>query len=75
MMVMILIVMMRMAMTIVTACLQMKQKALMLAEMNAFLVKRQDEDEALKNEIEDLNSQFNKSVKVDTHLFIIAMVI
>ena len=46
----------------VCVCVQVKQKALMLAEMQAFLQKRQDEDDALKNEIEDISAQYNKSV-------------
>ena len=53
--------------------LQVKQKALMLAEMQAFLQKRQDEDEALRNEIDDLTSQFNKLVGIDSDLVFITM--
>ena len=53
--------------------LQVKQKALMLAEMQAFLQKRQDEDEALRNEIDDLTSQFNKLVGIDSDLVFISM--
>ena len=34
--------------------LQVKTKALILAEMNAFLQKRQDEDETLKNDMDNL---------------------
>ena len=46
----------------------------MLAEMQAFLQKRQDEDEALRTEIEDITSQYNKLVKVYTDLVTITMV-
>lgn len=53
--------------------LQVKQKALMLAEMQAFLQKRQDEDEALRNEIDDLTSQFNKLVGIDSDPVFITM--
>ena len=53
--------------------LQVKQKALMLAEMQAFLQKRQDEDEALRNEIDDLTSQFNKLVGIDSDLVFISV--
>ena len=45
----------------------------MLAEMQAFLQKRQDEDEALRNEIDDLTSQFNKLVGIDSDLVFITM--
>ncbi|CAC5420253.1 unnamed protein product [Mytilus coruscus] len=37
-----------------------KQKALVFAEMEAFYRKRQDEDEQLKNEIEDLQMKISK---------------
>ncbi|XP_076101521.1 cilia- and flagella-associated protein 43-like isoform X11 [Mytilus galloprovincialis] len=37
-----------------------KQKALVFAEMEAFYRKRQDEDEILKNEIEDLQMKISK---------------
>ncbi|ELU02415.1 hypothetical protein CAPTEDRAFT_160880 [Capitella teleta] len=37
-----------------------KQKALVLADMTAFLQKRQEEDEILKNEIEDLNEEVGR---------------
>ncbi|KAK7108965.1 cilia- and flagella-associated protein 43-like isoform X2 [Littorina saxatilis] len=37
-----------------------KQKALMLAEMQAFLHKRSEEEEALRNEIEDITTQYNQ---------------
>ncbi|KAK7508542.1 hypothetical protein BaRGS_00000108 [Batillaria attramentaria] len=37
-----------------------KQKALLLAEIQAFLQKRQEEDEALKYEIDDITEQMNK---------------
>jgi hypothetical protein len=37
-----------------------KTTALTLAEMTAFLQKRHDEDEALRNEIEAINQQMNK---------------
>ena len=53
--------------------LQVKQKALTLAEMQAFLQKRQDEDEALRNEIDDLTSQFNKLVGIDSDPVFITM--
>ncbi|XP_076460305.1 cilia- and flagella-associated protein 43-like [Babylonia areolata] len=45
-----------------------KVKALMLADMQAFLQKRQDEEEALKNEIEDIDTQLNK-LKEDQQRF------
>ena len=35
-------------------------KALVLAEMQAFLQRRQEEDERLQNEIEDLNDAINR---------------
>lgn len=45
-----------------------KQKALMLAEMQAFLQKRNDEEESLRNEIEDITTQLNK-LKEDQQRF------
>ena len=42
------------------AIIQVKQKALVLAAMQAFLQKRQEEDEELKQEIEDLLTALNK---------------
>jgi hypothetical protein len=39
---------------------QVKQKALVLAAMQAFLQKRQEEDEELKIDIEDLVGSLNK---------------
>jgi len=39
---------------------QIKQKALVFAEMEAFYRKRQDEDDQLKNEIEDLQMTISK---------------
>lgn len=39
-----------------------KQKALVLAEMQAFQGKRQEEDEKLRQEIDDLHNALNKSV-------------
>nr|KAG5692265.1 hypothetical protein BaRGS_007173 [Batillaria attramentaria] len=45
-----------------------KQKALLLAEIQAFLQKRQEEDEALKYEIDDITEQMNK-LKEDQQRF------
>lgn len=45
-----------------------KQNALMLAEMQAFLHKRQEEDETLRFEIDDINTQINK-LKEDQQRF------
>ncbi|KAL8576297.1 hypothetical protein ACOMHN_006220 [Nucella lapillus] len=45
-----------------------KQKALVLAEMQAFLQKRQDEEDSLKNEIDDITAQINK-LKEDQQQF------
>lgn len=42
--------------------IQMKQKALTLSEMEAFLKKRVDEDEQLKNEIDGISDTQNKYV-------------
>ena len=42
----------------------MKQKALVMAEMQAFQNKRQEEDEILRNEIDDLLTAINKLVSV-----------
>ena len=39
----------------------MKQKALVMAEMQAFQNKRQEEDDILRNEIDDLLTALNKS--------------
>ena len=41
-------------------CFQVKQKALVLAEMTAFLHKRQEEDEQLKAEIDDINHAMSR---------------
>ena len=38
----------------------MKQKALVMAEMQAFQNKRQEEDDILRNEIDDLLTAINK---------------
>ena len=38
----------------------MKLRAQILAEMNAFLQKRHDEDETLKNEMEAIGDMLNK---------------
>ena len=40
----------------------MKLRANILAEMNAFLQKRHDEDEALKIDIDNITDQLNKYV-------------
>ena len=40
--------------------LQVKLRAQVLAEMNAFLQKRHDEDEALKNEMDGISDMLNK---------------
>lgn len=42
--------------------------ALKLAEMNAFLQKRQKEDEDLQQEIQDAFKDLNKSVEPSWHL-------
>ncbi|XP_041368827.1 cilia- and flagella-associated protein 43-like isoform X2 [Gigantopelta aegis] len=47
-----------------------KSKALVLAEMNAFLQKRQDEDESLKNEMDNLIEDI-KTLKDDKQRFIL----
>lgn len=43
---------------------QIKQKALVFAEMEAFYRKRQDEDDQLKNDIEDLQMLISKYVHI-----------
>ena len=40
--------------------LQVKLRANILAEMNAFLQKRHEEDEALRNEIDAISETLNK---------------
>ncbi len=40
----------------------MKQKALVLAEMQSFLNKRQEEDEALRRETDEVLATLNKCV-------------
>lgn len=42
--------------------MQVKKKALVLAEMQAFLQKRVEEDEALKNEVDAIGIQLAKWV-------------
>jgi len=39
---------------------QLKSGAQTLAEMNAFLQRRQEEDEKLRNEIENIQDQLNR---------------
>ena len=41
-------------------CVQIKQKALVVAEMENFLKKRTDEDEQLRNDIEGILDLLNK---------------
>ncbi|XP_074642124.1 cilia- and flagella-associated protein 43-like isoform X2 [Tubulanus polymorphus] len=53
----------------ITSEQMMKSKALILAEMNAFQQKRIEEDERLRNEIDDLNQAVNK-LKEDRLRFI-----
>ena len=45
-----------------------------MAEMQAFLNKRQEEDEILRNEIDDLLTALNKLVQLIFILFIINLV-
>lgn len=44
----------------VTVNVQVRQKALIMAEMMSFQQKRQDEDYKLAEEIEDLNQELSK---------------
>jgi hypothetical protein len=50
----------------VFVCNQVKQRALTLAEMTAFVQRRHEEDEQLKNDIEELEEEINRYLFIFT---------